>query len=184
MMAQWNTTFHGVPQGAQHSCCVKWQSLWTSERDNHSRTSKCHLILGSTDTHTAPTLAKFSVKTSVLNCRNCTVCQCSWCCMQGISLLVTPATIWSPIYPNLWMSSRIYIFQLYMAHTSVPPTVVYCLQSKLPTHQSVNISIHNQTMAGWCIMNWNGRERKWSWPVCSITATFAWRDREKPMKIC
>ena len=28
--------------------------------------------------------------------------QCSWCCMQGISLLITPATIWSPIYPDLW----------------------------------------------------------------------------------
>jgi hypothetical protein len=39
----------------------------------------------------------------VLTCRKCTVCQCSWCCMQGISLLVTPATMWSPIYPNLWM---------------------------------------------------------------------------------
>jgi len=45
----------------------------------------------------------FCQTSSVLTCRNCKVCQCSWCCMQGISLLITPATIWSPIYPNLWM---------------------------------------------------------------------------------
>jgi len=37
---------------------------------------------------------------------------------------------------------------------------------------------------GWCIMNWNGRGRKWSQPVRSTTATFAWRNREKPMNIC
>jgi hypothetical protein len=41
---------------------------------------------------------------SVLTCRNCTVCQTrSWCCMQAISLLITPATILSLIYLNLWM---------------------------------------------------------------------------------
>jgi len=29
-----------------------------------------------------------------------------------------------------------------MAHTSGSTTVVYCLQSNLPTHQSVNITVH------------------------------------------
>ena len=43
------------------------------------------------------------------------------------------------------------------------------------------ISIHHHTMTDWCIMNWNGRGRKWSWHVWSTTATFAWRNREKPM---
>ena len=38
-------------------------------------------------------------------------------------------------------------------------------------------------MTGWCINNWNGGGRKWSWTVWSTTATFVWRDREKPMKI-
>ena len=33
-------------------------------------------------------------------------------------------------------------------------------------------------------MNWNGRGRKWSWPVWSTTATYAWRNREKLTKIC
>ncbi len=43
---------------------------------------------------------------------------------------------------QLHHSSRIYIFHLYMAHTSVSTTVVYYLQSKLPTHQSANITVH------------------------------------------
>jgi hypothetical protein len=30
-----------------------------------------------------------------------------------------------------------------MAHTSVFTPVVYCLQSKLPTHQSANITVHS-----------------------------------------
>jgi len=30
-----------------------------------------------------------------------------------------------------------------MAHTSVFTTVVYCLQSKLPTHQSAKITVHS-----------------------------------------
>ena len=33
-------------------------------------------------------------------------------------------------------------------------------------------------------MNWNGCGRKWSQPVWSTNATFAWRDRAKPTKIC
>jgi len=40
----------------------------------------------------------FCQTSSVLTCR-----LCSWCCMQGISLLITSATVWSPISPNLWM---------------------------------------------------------------------------------
>ena len=89
-----------------------------------------------------------------------------------------------------------------MAHTSVSTTVVYCPQSKLPTHQSANITVHctqkektvtiqlcqfqypSTNMTGWCIMNWNGCGTKWSRPVWSNTVPFAWRDREKPMKIC
>ena len=78
--------------------------------------------------------------------------------------------------------SSIYIFHLYMAHASVSTNVVYCLQSKFPNNQSVNItvhctknektvtiqlciSIHHQTMTGQCIMNWNLHGKKWSWPV-------------------
>jgi len=45
----------------------------------------------------------FCQNSSVLTCINCTVCQCSWCCVEGISLLITPATILSPFYPDLWM---------------------------------------------------------------------------------
>ena len=87
------------------TCCVKRRSLQTSDRDGHSQTSYCHLILGSTDTQNAPTLAKFSVKLLQLSLAETAqyVRQSSWCCMQGISLLITPATIWSPIYLNLWM---------------------------------------------------------------------------------
>ena len=85
--------------------CVKWKSLRTSDRDDHSKTSYCHLILGSTDTHTAPTLAKFSIKLIQFSLVETAqyVRQCSWCCMEGTSLLITSATIWSPIYPDLWI---------------------------------------------------------------------------------
>ena len=87
------------------TCRVKRRSLRTSGRDDHSKASYCHLILGSTDTHTAPTLAKFSVKLLQFSLAETAqyVTRCSWCCMQGIALLITPATIWSPIYLNLWM---------------------------------------------------------------------------------
>ena len=74
-----------------------------------------------------------------------------------------------------------------MAHTAVSTTVVCSLQSNLPTHQSANITVHctqNKTVtiqlcqyqypsSNWCIMNWNGHGRKWSWPILSTTATFA-----------
>jgi len=98
------------------TCCVKRRSLRTSDRDDHSKSSYCHLILGSTDIHTAPILAKFSVKLLQFSLAETAqyVTQCSWCCMQGISLLITPATILSPIYPNLWtclvMDSGLSIF--------------------------------------------------------------------------
>jgi len=226
-------------------------------------------VLGYTVIHTVPTLAKFSVKLLQFSFAETVqyVRQCSWCCMEGISLLITSAKIWSPIYPNLlmclvrdsglfvflaqifiwshsvavlsqlyliqdkelhththththtsvqypdcflfhqcltaWMtilcrfmsykwhvrpilavcwkpncllphiqasgsvvpcfdlplsqrtvsspslvlstassSSTIYIFHLYMAHPAVSSTVVYCLQSQLPTHQSANATVH------------------------------------------
>ena len=106
---------------------------------------------------------------------------------------------WSP-YSTASSSSRIYIYHLYMAHTSVSTTVVYRSQNfpltSLPISQyivnkmrrmepfnCVSISIHHQAMTGWCTMKWNVCGRKWSWPVWSTTATFAWRDKEKPMKI-
>ena len=38
-------------------------------------------------------------------------------------------------------------------------------------------------MTGWCTIDWYEHGRKWSRPVWSTTATFSWRDREKPMKI-
>ena len=70
----------------------------------YDKTSYCHLILCSTDTHIAPVLAKFSDKLLQFSLAETAqyARQCSWCRMQGISLLITPATIWSPIYPNLW----------------------------------------------------------------------------------
>jgi len=95
---------------------VKWRSLRTSDPDNHSKTSYCHLILGSTDIHNGPTLAKFSVKLLQFSLAETAqyVRQCSWCCMEGISLLITFATIWSPIYRNLLMclvrDSGLFIF--------------------------------------------------------------------------
>ena len=89
------------------TCCVKWRRLRTSDRDDHNKTSQCHLILGSTDTHTAQ-LAKFSVKLLQFSLAETAqyVTQCSWCCMQGISLLITPATVWSTIYLNLTSSNN------------------------------------------------------------------------------
>ena len=98
------------------TCFVKLRCLWTSDWDDHSKTSYCHLILGPTDIHNVPPLAKFSVKLFQFSLAETAqyVRQCSWCCMQGISLLITPATIWSPMYPNLWMclvrDSGLFIF--------------------------------------------------------------------------
>jgi len=106
MMAQWNTTFSWYSTGSTTlTCCVKCRSLQISDRGDHSKTSYCHLILGSTDTHTGPTLEKFSVKRLQFSLAETAqyVTQCSWCCMEGISLLITSATISSPIYPDLWM---------------------------------------------------------------------------------
>ena len=83
------------------ACCVKCRSLRISDRDDRSKASYCHPVLGSTDTHTGPSLAQnfqFSLAETAQS-----VTLCSWCCMEGISLLITPATIWSPIYPDLWM---------------------------------------------------------------------------------
>jgi len=71
--------------------CVKWTSLRKSDRDDHGKISLCHLILGSTDTHIAPTLAKFSDKLLRFSLAGTAqyVRLCSWCCMEGISLLIT-----------------------------------------------------------------------------------------------
>ena len=57
----------------------------------------------------------------------------------------SPSLVWvnvESLYSTASSSSRIYIFYLHMAHTLVSTTVVYCLQSKLPTHQSANIRVH------------------------------------------
>jgi len=138
MMAQWNTTFHGVPQEAQHS-----HAVWNREVYEHltRRQQQDFIMPPSIRLHRHPHCPNsckiFCQTSSVLTCRNCTVCQCSW-----YWLLITPATIWSPIYPNLWVFSRIHIFHLYMAQTSVSTTVVYYLQSKLSTHQSANTKVH------------------------------------------
>ena len=64
-------------------------------------------------THTLPTILKNFVKLLQFSLAETAqyVRQCSWCCMQGISLLVTPAAIWPP---NLWMclviDSGLFIF--------------------------------------------------------------------------
>ena len=115
MMAQWNTTFHGVPWGAQHSMLCEMEKLtiiWPRQPQQD------FIMPPNIWTHwrpQSPNFCKIFCQTSaVLTCRKCTVCQCSWWCMQGISLLITPATIWSPIYPNLSMSlvrdSGVFIF--------------------------------------------------------------------------
>jgi len=77
------------------TCCQKWRSLRTSDRNNHSKTSYCHLKSGSTGTHTDPTSAKFSVKLLQFSLAETAqhVRQCSFCFIQGISSLITPATI-------------------------------------------------------------------------------------------
>jgi len=62
-------------------------------------------------------------------------------CMQSQFSFELMWKKYSP-YSTASLSSRIYIFHLYMAHTSVSTTVVYCLQLKLPTHQSANITVH------------------------------------------
>jgi len=105
MMAQQNNFSWCSTGSTTLTCCVKWRSLWTSDWDDHSKTSYCHPILGFTDTHTGPTLAKFSVTLLQFSLAETAqyVRLCSWCCMEGISLLITPATIWSPIYPDLWI---------------------------------------------------------------------------------
>ena len=72
--------------------------------------------LGYTVIHTDPTHAKFSITLLQFSLAETSmyIRQCSWCCMQGIALLVTSATIWSSIYPNLWMclvrESSLFIF--------------------------------------------------------------------------
>jgi len=71
MMVQCNTT---------PTCRVKQRSLRMSGRDDRSKTSYCHLILGSNSCKI------FCQTSSVLTCRKCTVCQSSWPCMQGIAL--------------------------------------------------------------------------------------------------
>ena len=62
--------------------CVKRRSLRTSDRDDHSMTSYCHLIL---DRHPhCPTSCKIFCQTSsVLTCRNCTVCQAMFMMQYG-----------------------------------------------------------------------------------------------------
>ena len=84
-------------------------------------------------------------------------------------------------YPLLWCTACSQNFSL--TSLSISQYTVHKTRRLLPSN-CVSISIHHQTMTGWCIMNWNGRGRKWSWPVWRTTATFAWRDRERPMKIC
>ena len=70
----------------------------------------------------------FCQTSSVLTCRNCTVCQCSRCCTEGISLLINSATIWSPISPNLWMclvsDSDLFIFLTQILIWSYPAAVL------------------------------------------------------------
>jgi len=89
-----------------------------------------------------------------------------------------------------------------MAHTSVSTTAVYCLQSKLPTPQSVNVTAHcsqNEKTVTIQLCQYQypssnidrlvHNELEWTWKEV-VTAclkyqcTFAWRDRAKPMKIC
>jgi hypothetical protein len=84
------------------TCCVKQRSLRTSDWDVHSQDFIMPPNIGFQRHPHCPNCCKiFCLSSSVPTCRDCTVCQSSWCCMQAISLLVTPATIWSPVYPNL-----------------------------------------------------------------------------------
>jgi hypothetical protein len=90
----------------------------------------------------------FCQTSSVLTCTNGTLCQC---CMQGISLLVTPATMWS-IYPNLWTclvrDSGLFIF---LTHTLIWPYSVAVLSQlysawiqdkELQTHTHTHTHTH------------------------------------------
>ena len=84
------------------TCRVKQRSLRTSERQPQQDFIMPPNIRLHRHQHCPNTYKIFCLTSSVLNHRNCTVCQTMFM-MQGISLLITPATIWSPIYPNLWM---------------------------------------------------------------------------------
>jgi len=90
----------------------------------------------------------FCQTTSVLTCRTAKYArQCSWCCIEGISLLITSATIWSPIYPNLWMclvsDSGLFIFLTQILIWSYSVAVLYQLywawiqDKEFHTHTSV-----------------------------------------------
>ena len=54
---------------------------------------------------------------------------------------------WSP-YSTASSSSRIHIFHLYMAHTSISTTVVYCLQSHSPACQYHSTLSQNEKNVG------------------------------------
>ena len=67
-------------------------------------------------------------------------------CKQSQSSFELMQKAWSP-YSTVSSSSRIYIFHLYMAHTSVSTTLAYCLQSK--TSHSPVCHYHSTLYTKW-----------------------------------
>ena len=150
--------------------CIKWQQLFKVFHSEHNTHVLCEMekfaniwlrrpqqdfimppnIRLDRHPHTPHCCKIFCQTSSVLTCRNHTVCQCSWCCMQNISLLITPATIWSPVYPNLWTcllrDSGLFIFLtqiLIWSYTVAVFSQLYltCIQEKeLHTHTHTLLS--------------------------------------------
>jgi len=131
-------------------------------------------VLGYTVIHTVPTLAKFSVKLLQFSFAETVqyVRQCSWCCMEGISLLITSAKIWSPIYPNLLMclvrDSGLFVFlaQIFIwSHSVAVLSQLYLIQDKelhthTHTHTHTSVQYPDCFLFHQCLTAWMGGKKK------------------------
>ena len=105
-MAQCNTTFVFRREHNAHMPCEtdKFTNVWPRRRQQG------FILPPNIRLHRHPhwpnSCKIFCQTSSVLTCRNCTVCHTVFTmlfALHCIALLITPAMIWSPVYPNLWM---------------------------------------------------------------------------------
>ena len=207
--------------------CIKWQQLFKVFHSEHNTHVLCEMekfaniwlrrpqqdfimppnIRLDRHPHTPHCCKIFCQTSSVLTCRNHTVCQCSWCCMQNISLLITPGTIWSPVYPNLWTcllrDSGLFIFLtqiLIWSYTVAVFSQLYltCIQEKeLHTHTHTSVQypecfLFLQCLAACLTIQCRFLSYKWhvrpilavSWQPHCLLLLFEWQVRLCHVLIC
>jgi len=123
-----------------------------------------------------PNSCKIFCPSSLFTCRNCTVCQTTFMMLYaGHFITITPATIWSPIYLNLWLclvrDSGLFIFLtqilIWSYSVAVPSQLSLAWIQDKELHARACTHAHTKFLSNILTVFYSSSAVQPAWPFCA-----------------